>query len=75
MLNTTGPEIRTGFFADDSKQINVVKYETIVLTANYTFKRDSQKLAFSYPLIKTSVEAGHRILVDNGSHILTFLLT
>ena len=32
MLDTKGPEIRSGFFANEAKKINLVKGETIVLT-------------------------------------------
>ena len=72
MLDTKGPEIRSGFFAEGSK-INLVKGESIVLTTDYTFKGDSLKLACSYPAIATSVKPGQSILVADGSLVLTVL--
>ena len=62
MLDTKGPEIRTGFFAEGSK-IDLVKGETIVLTTDYTFKGSSTKLACSYPALAKSVTPGQQILV------------
>ena len=32
MLDTKGPEIRSGFFANDAKKIDLVKGETLTLT-------------------------------------------
>ena len=32
MLDTKGPEIRSGFFANDVKKIDLIKGETIILT-------------------------------------------
>lgn len=32
MLDTKGPEIRSGFFANDVKKIDLVKGETLILT-------------------------------------------
>jgi pyruvate kinase len=75
MLDTKGPEIRTGFFANDAKKISVVKGETIVLTSDYDFKGDSKKLACSYPSLATSVTPGQQILVADGSVVLTVLTT
>jgi pyruvate kinase len=73
MLDTKGPEIRTGFFANDAKKIQVTKGETIILTADYSFKGDHTKLACSYPQIATSVTNGQQILVADGSLVLTVL--
>jgi pyruvate kinase len=75
MLDTKGPEIRTGFFANGASKISVVKGETIVLTADYSFKGDNKKLACSYASIATSVTPGQQILVADGSLVLTVLTT
>ena len=58
MLDTKGPEIRSGFFADGAKKINLVKGENIILTTDYSFKGDKTKLACSYPALCTSVTVG-----------------
>ena len=58
LLDTKGPEIRTGFFANDATKISLTKGETIILTSDYTFRGDSKKLACSYPALVTSVNPG-----------------
>jgi pyruvate kinase len=72
LLDTKGPEIRTGFFAEGSK-ITVVKGETIILTTDYSFKGSAQKLACSYPALAKSVTPGQQILVADGSLVLVVL--
>uniref|UniRef100_A0A7S2K9E1 Pyruvate kinase n=1 Tax=Leptocylindrus danicus TaxID=163516 RepID=A0A7S2K9E1_9STRA len=73
MLDTKGPEIRSGFFANGAKKINLAKGETITLTTDYSFKGDSSKLACSYPSMAKSVTPGQSILVADGSLVLTVL--
>lgn len=75
LLDTKGPEIRTGFFANGASKIELVKGETIVLTSDYTFKGDQHKLACSYPALAQSVTQGQQILVADGSLVLTVLQT
>lgn len=72
-MDTKGPEIRSGFFADGAKKINLVKGETLVLTTDYEFKGDSKKLACSYKALPTSVTVGQQILVADGSLVLHVL--
>jgi len=73
MLDTKGPEIRTGFFANDASKINLVKGETITLTTDYSFKGDKNKIACSYGSLATSVKPGQPILAADGSLVLTVL--
>uniref|UniRef100_A0A7S3QGG4 Pyruvate kinase n=1 Tax=Chaetoceros debilis TaxID=122233 RepID=A0A7S3QGG4_9STRA len=73
MLDTKGPEIRSGFFANDAKKVCLVKGESIVLTTDYSFKGDNTKLACSYPELASSVTVGQSILVADGSLVLTVL--
>ena len=75
LMDTKGPEIRTGFFANEAKSIELVKGNTLILTSDYSFKGDSSRLACSYPQLATSVEAGQQILVADGSLVLTVLTT
>ena len=63
MLDTKGPEIRSGFFANGAKKVDLVKGASIVLTSDYTFKGDSNKLACSYGALAKSVHPGQEILV------------
>lgn len=69
LLDTKGPEIRTGFFAEGNK-IDLVKGETLILTSDYDFKGDSKKLACSYPSLAKSVTPGQKVLVADGSLVL-----
>ncbi|KAL7580324.1 hypothetical protein ACA910_004359 [Epithemia clementina (nom. ined.)] len=72
MLDTKGPEIRSGFFAEGNK-ITLVKGETLILTSDYSYKGDSKKLACSYSSLAKSVRPGQEILVADGSLVLTVL--
>lgn len=67
LLDTKGPEIRTGFFANDAKKISLTKGETIILTSDYTFRGDNKKLACSYSSLVTSVKPGKN-RIDFCSH-------
>jgi pyruvate kinase len=58
LLDTKGPEIRSGFFADGAKKITLKKGQNLTLTADYNFKGDNKKLACSYPTLATSVKTG-----------------
>lgn len=73
LMDTKGPEIRTGFFSGDASKIELVKGETLTLTTDYEFKGDKTKLACSYPALATSVQPGQQILVADGSLVLTVL--
>lgn len=73
LLDTKGPEIRSGFFKEGTDKINLVKGNQIVLTADYSYKGDEQKLACSYDKIASSVNPGQQILVADGSLVLTVL--
>jgi pyruvate kinase len=73
LLDTKGPEIRTGFFANDADKITLVKGQDLILTGDYAFKGDSKKLACSYSAIATTVTPGQEILVADGSLVLTVL--
>ena len=72
-MDTKGPEIRSGFFADGAKKISLTKGQTLTLTANYAFKGNNKKLACSYPTLASSVNPGQSILVADGSLVLTVL--
>merc|ERR1719469_832178 len=73
MLDTKGPEIRTGFFADGAKKIHLKKGEKITLTTDYEFLGSAAKLACSYKSLATSVTVGQKILAADGSLVLTVL--
>jgi len=72
LLDTKGPEIRSGFFDTDvMKKLELVKDQTLILTTDYSYKAvDATKLACSYPELATSVTPGQSILVADGSLVL-----
>lgn len=71
LLDTKGPEIRTGFFANGAKKIDLVQGQDLYLTTDYSFKGDSTKLAVSYPDLHTTVEVGSSMLAADGSLVMT----
>lgn len=73
LLDTKGPEIRSGFFSGGAKKICLAKGQSLTLTTDYSYKGDSSKIACSYPSLPTSVKPGQSILVADGSLVLTVL--
>nr|AIT70014.1 pyruvate kinase [Sargassum thunbergii] len=72
MLDTKGPEIRTGFLADkEKKKVELQKGQDLELTTDYEFLGDKTKIACSYKSLPTSVHPGSKILVADGSLVLT----
>lgn len=66
MLDTKGPEIRTGLL-ESGKTIDLVKDQILEITTDYTFKGTSEKIACSYTDLPTSVKVGSTILIADGS--------
>merc|ERR1719410_2249264 len=66
LLDTKGPEIRTGFFEAGGK-INLVAGEELKLVTDYTFKGDKTCFALSYDKLCQSVKPGNVILCADGS--------
>jgi len=66
LLDTKGPEIRTGFFKDGGK-INLVAGEDLKLVTDYSFKGDNTCFALSYDKLCESVKPGSIILCADGS--------
>jgi pyruvate kinase len=72
MLDTKGPEIRTGFFAPpyaDGK-IELKAGAPLTLTTDYDYKSDGTKLACTYGKLPQSVAPGNQILIADGSLVL-----
>ena len=71
MLDTKGPEIRTGFFdASVGDKLKLTKGSTLILTTDYDHKSTGEKLGCTYAKLPTSVHAGNQILVADGSLVL-----
>jgi pyruvate kinase len=69
MLDTKGPEIRTGFL-EEGKAIDLVGGSDLILITDYSFKGNPTKIAVSYPLLTKSVKVGGKILMADGSIVL-----
>merc|ERR1719229_1308679 len=68
LLDTKGPEIRTGFFREDvGGKIDLVQGQDLKLVIDYSFKGDSTCFALSYDKLCTSVKPGNIILCADGS--------
>lgn len=58
LLDTKGPEIRTGFFPEGVKSILLTKNSFVEITSDYSFLGHSTKFACSYPELASSVKVG-----------------
>merc|ERR1719203_2250954 len=68
LLDTKGPEIRTGFFKDGvGDKIELTQGQDLKLVTDYSYKGDSTCIAVSYPALPTSVKPGNTILCADGS--------
>lgn len=70
MLDTKGPEIRTGFLVD-KKPIELAEGQDLILTTDYEHIGDATKIACSYPSLPTSVSVGGVILAADGNIVMT----
>jgi len=66
MLDTKGPEIRTGLTVDD-KPIELVKDSIIKVTTDYEFRGTPDCIACSYKALPTTVKVGSIMYVADGS--------
>lgn len=70
MLDTKGPEIRTGFFKRGGGKVTYKRGQSLVLTSDYSVKGDETILACSYEKLASSVSIGQRILAADGSLVM-----
>jgi pyruvate kinase len=66
MLDTKGPEIRTGFLKDH-QPIELEMGQDLEITTDYTFEGTSAKIACSYGALATTVKTGSVIYIADGS--------
>jgi len=66
LLDTKGPEIRTGFFAAGGK-VKLVAGQDLKLVTDYSFKGDKDCFAVTYEQLPTAVKPGNMILCADGS--------
>jgi len=69
MLDTKGPEIRTGLL--EGKKADLKKDQTLEITTDYTFVGNNTKIACSYEHLAQSVTVGRQLLIADGTIFLT----
>jgi pyruvate kinase len=68
LLDTKGPEIRTGFFKEGvGDKIHLEMGQDLKLVTDYSYKGDKDCIAVSYEKLCTSVAVGGMILCADGS--------
>jgi len=68
LLDTKGPEIRTGFFREEcGGKIELTAGQDLKLVTDYEFKGDNTCFAVSYDKLCSSVKPGNTILCADGS--------
>lgn len=74
MLDTKGPEIRTGKL-EGGNDVKVCTGDTIILTTDYSVVGNASRIAHSYTGMPTTVSEGSEILIDDGLVSLTCVST
>ena len=64
LLDTKGPEIRTGTMRDE--QVDIVKGQFINISMDETVLGTTEKFAVTYPQLIEDVHVGSKILLDDG---------
>ncbi len=72
MLDTKGPEIRTGYLEND-EPVMLHKGDIIRMTMDYSFIGNAKKVAISYPGLYDDISVGGRILIEDGNLTLKVL--
>ncbi len=75
MLDTKGPEIRTGFFRKDilenGGKIHLKAGQDLEIVTDYDFLGDENTLACSYPNLPQSCKVGQMVLAADGTLVMT----
>ena len=66
LLDTKGPEIRTGFL-QDGKSIELTAGQSLKIVTDYKFLGDNTSIACSYPSLPKTVKVGSTIFIADGS--------
>jgi len=66
MLDTKGPEIRTGMLVEN-KPIDIVAGQELIITTDYQVEGDNTKIACSYKSLPETVQVGSIIFIADGS--------
>jgi pyruvate kinase len=66
MLDTKGPEVRTGLLRDN-KPIEIQAGQTLKIVTDYAIEGDNTKIACSYKNLPKAVKVGSTIFIADGS--------
>lgn len=66
MLDTKGPEIRTGVLRD-GKPIELVAGQTLEIVTDYNLEGDNKRITCSYKSLPQTVSPGSLIYIADGS--------
>lgn len=72
MLDTKGPEIRTGYLLND-QPVRLTEGNNIRITMDYSFLGNAEKIAISYPGLYDDINVGGKILIEDGLLTLTVI--
>jgi len=68
MLDTKGPEIRTGFYAPECNgKIKLTAGQDLKITTDYSFKGNNECIACSYESLCSTVKVGSTMFIADGS--------
>eukprot|EP00441_Pelagodinium_beii_P038980 CAMPEP_0197647358 /NCGR_PEP_ID=MMETSP1338-20131121/25045_1 /TAXON_ID=43686 ORGANISM="Pelagodinium beii, Strain RCC1491" /NCGR_SAMPLE_ID=MMETSP1338 /ASSEMBLY_ACC=CAM_ASM_000754 /LENGTH=457 /DNA_ID=CAMNT_0043221135 /DNA_START=70 /DNA_END=1443 /DNA_ORIENTATION=+ len=71
LMDTRGPEIRTGTFEVYNSKKELKAGQQLKLLTDYSIKGDESQVAITYGQLPQSVKPGQRILVQDGTVVLT----
>lgn len=66
MLDTKGPEIRTGMLRDN-KPVDLVAGQELQIVTDYSIEGDNKRIACSYKSLPQTVSPGSTIYIADGS--------
>lgn len=69
MLDTKGPEIRTGILRD-AEPVNIKEGQEFDILTDFSLEGDSSRLTISYQALPDTVKVGDKIVIDEGHLIL-----
>lgn len=69
MLDTKGPEIRTGYLKD-GKAIELVRGQELFISTDYELKGDKNTISCSYKKLSQTVSPGSPILAADGAVVM-----
>ena len=65
MLDTKGPEIRTGALVD-AMPVDIVVGQTLQIVTDYAIEGDNTRIACSYRALPETVQVGSIIYINDG---------